>query len=85
MGRHANAGSLGQKSIGQKLAKCHFDQAQRESKHRCRFVHAESIGDAEPDPTLRAIRQAWLAVGARSFFAPTEAEARLRLFGDPSE
>lgn len=67
------------------LPQDHFDQAQRESKHRCRFVHAESIGDAEPDPTLRAIRQAWLAVGARSFFAPTEAEARLRLFGDPSE
>jgi hypothetical protein len=67
------------------LPQDHFDQAQRESKHRCRFVHAQLIGEGEADPTLKAVWQAWLAVDARSFFAPTEAEARLRLFGDPSE
>jgi hypothetical protein len=67
------------------LPQDHFDQAQRESKHRCRFLKADAIGTEEAEPMLHALRRAWLAIDARSFFAATEADARLRLFGDPDE
>jgi hypothetical protein len=67
------------------LPQDHFEQARREDKHRCRLLAVEAIGAEEADPTLQAVRRAWMAVDARSFFAATEAEARLRLFGDPSE
>jgi hypothetical protein len=67
------------------LPQDHFDQAQHEAKHRCRFLAVDAINPGEDDPTLQAVRRAWQAVDARGFFAASEAEARLRLFGDPSE
>jgi hypothetical protein len=67
------------------LPQDHFDQAQRESKHRCRLLHVDEIAPGEADPGLAAVRQAWQAVDARGFFSSSEADARLHLFGDPSE
>ncbi|MGM9487220.1 beta-1,6-N-acetylglucosaminyltransferase [Ideonella sp. YS5] len=67
------------------LPQDHFEQAHRESKHRCRFLAVDSIAPGEADPTLLAVRQAWRAVDARAYFATSEADARLRLFGDTSE
>lgn len=63
------------------LPQDHFDQAQREHKHKCRFVHIDELSVDDPDETLRALRAAWSALDASSYFEANEAAARARLFG----
>lgn len=62
------------------LPQDHFDQAQREGKHKCRFVHIDEVAPNDPDETLRCIRAAWAGVHALGYFAASEADARARLF-----
>jgi hypothetical protein len=63
------------------LPQDHFEQAQREAKHKCRFISIEAIAADEADPTLGALRLAWKALDAPSYFEASEADARQRLFG----
>ncbi|HJV70916.1 beta-1,6-N-acetylglucosaminyltransferase [Ideonella sp.] len=63
------------------LPQDHFDQAQRDHKHRCRFAHIDEVSVDDPDETLRALRAAWSALDGSSYFEASEAAARSRLFG----
>lgn len=63
------------------LPQDHFEQAQRDHKHKCRFVHVDELSVDDPDETLRALRAAWSALDASSYFEASEPEARARLFG----
>jgi Core-2/I-Branching enzyme len=63
------------------LPQDHFEQAQRESKSRCRFVPIGAIAPDEADETLCGLRLAWQALDSSAHFAASEADARARLFG----
>jgi hypothetical protein len=63
------------------LPQDHFEQARRDSKHACRFVHVDEFSVDDPDETLRALRTAWAALDATNHFEASEAAARARLFG----
>jgi len=65
------------------LPQDHFDQARRDSKHKCRFVHIDELSADDPDETLRSIRAAWPTLHALSYFESSDAAARTRLFGGP--